>query len=100
MGGARSKQLYLPESSILLSRFLSCDGVAEVSDFMPISELGHAHTIVRRAKAIRGNIPFRMICDPRFDYGRAGHRIQKKKREFIFISRGPDKTALRLRSDV
>ncbi len=30
------KQLYMPDSNILLSRFLSHDGVAEVSDFMPI----------------------------------------------------------------
>src|SRR5262245_46367972 len=39
----RFRQLYLPESNILLSRFLSSDGVAEISDFMPITELGHAH---------------------------------------------------------
>jgi GH15 family glucan-1,4-alpha-glucosidase len=100
MHDAHLKQLYLPESNILLSRFLSRDGVAEISDFMPITGLGHAHAIVRRAKAIRGNLSFRMICDPRFDYGRASHHVQKKKGEMFFISRGPDKTALRLRSEI
>jgi GH15 family glucan-1,4-alpha-glucosidase len=99
MEDTKPKQLYLPESNILLSRFLSREGVAEISDFMPITGLGHAHTIVRRAKSIRGDIRFRMTCAPRFDYGRAKHRIQKKKHEVIFISQGPDKTVLRLRSE-
>src|ERR1043166_6776155 len=42
MNDARHKQLYLPESNILLTRFLSEAGMAEVSDFMPVTELGHA----------------------------------------------------------
>jgi len=100
IGDAHHKQLYLPESNILLSRFLSRDGVAEISDFMPITGLGHAHAIVRRAKAIRGDIRFQMSCAPRFDYGRAEHRVQKKKEEVLFISQGPDKSVLRLRNEV
>lgn len=98
--GARQKQLYFPDSNILLSRFLSDEGIGEVSDFMPIMELGHAHDLVRRAKCIRGDIPFQMVCDPRFDYGRAGHRVEKKRNEVLFISRGEDKTVLRFRSEV
>src|SRR5262249_22865942 len=34
--GARQKQLYLPDTAVLLTRFLATDGVAEVVDFMPI----------------------------------------------------------------
>jgi GH15 family glucan-1,4-alpha-glucosidase len=94
------KQLYLPDSNILLSRFLAEEGMAEVSDFMPIAGLGHQHALVRRAKCIRGEIPFLMICEPRFDYGRASHKIHRKKNEILFLSNGPDKTVLRLRSDV
>src|SRR5947207_1787936 len=98
--GAHQKQLYMPDSNVLLTRFLSDAGMAEVSDFMAITELDHAHDLVRRAKCIRGDVPFRMVCDPRFDYGRAGHRIEKRKNEVLFISRGEDKTVLRLRSQV
>ncbi len=98
--GARQKQLYLPDSNILLTRFLSEAGVAEVSDFMPIFEGDNAHDLVRRAKTVRGDIRYRMVCDPRFDYGRAGHRVQKRKHEILFISDGPDNTVLRLRSRV
>lgn len=100
MSDADSTQLYLPDSNVLLTRFMSESGMAEVSDFMPLLELGHRQSLVRRAKCIRGDIPFRMVCAPRFDYGRAGHRVEKKRREVLFISRGPDKTVLRLRSEV
>jgi GH15 family glucan-1,4-alpha-glucosidase len=100
MKEAKQKQLYMPDSNVLLSRFLSEEGMAEVSDFMPITHLGHAHDLVRRAKCIRGDVPFIMVCDPRFDYGRAEHRIEKKKHEVFFISQGADKTVLRLRSEV
>ena len=40
--GARQKQLYLPDSNVLLSRFLSEGGVAEISDFMAVVEDGFA----------------------------------------------------------
>jgi GH15 family glucan-1,4-alpha-glucosidase len=100
MKGATHRQLYMPDSNILLTRFLSESGMAEVSDFMPILELGHAHDLIRRAKCIRGDIPFRMVCNPRFDYGRAGHKVRQNKHEVLFISEGEDKTVLRLRSQV
>ncbi len=99
--GARHRQIYMPDSNILLTRFEAEGGMAEVSDFMPITELGHSHDLVRRIKCIRGQVPVRMICDPRFDYGRATHKIERRgKDELIFVSRGADKTALRLRSQV
>src|ERR1700745_1505303 len=46
--GAARKQLYLPDTNVLLTRFLDTDGVAEVSDFMPVEDAGQAHTVVRR----------------------------------------------------
>jgi GH15 family glucan-1,4-alpha-glucosidase len=94
------KQLYLPDSNVLLTRFLAEGGMAEVSDFMPITALGHAHALIRRAKSIRGNIRFRMVCEPRFDYGRATKRVRKTGREVLFISQGSDRTVLRLRSEL
>lgn len=100
MKNVRRKQQYMPDSNVLLTRFLSDAGMADVSDFMPILELGHAHDLVRRAKCIRGDLRFEMRCEPRFDYARAEHRIEKKEKEVLFISRGPDRTVLRLRSDV
>lgn len=97
---ARHHQLYMPDSNILLTRFLSTEGIAEVSDFMPVDAQGPSHQLVRRAKCVRGEINFRMICDPRFDYGRATHKVHAKKTEAVFVSQGKDRTSLRLRSEV
>lgn len=100
-GEIRQKQIYLPDTNILLTRFLAEEGVAEISDYMPVGREGaHAPEIVRRVKAVRGDIHFRMVCDPKFDYGRASHKVEKRNGEVIFTSEGPDKTVLRLRSEV
>ncbi|MGH7933363.1 MAG: glycoside hydrolase family 15 protein, partial [Candidatus Binataceae bacterium] len=98
LGRARHKQLYLPDSNVLLTRFLSEEGVAEVSDFMPVEGIGETHFLVRRARTVRGEIRFRMICAPRFDYARAAHRVELVKDGALFISQGRDCTALRLRT--
>src|SRR5207244_12549692 len=65
LAGAARKQLYLPDTNVLLTRFLDADGVAEVSDFMPVEDAGQAHTVVRRAKTVGGEGRFQMRCDPR-----------------------------------
>jgi GH15 family glucan-1,4-alpha-glucosidase len=96
----RHKQLYFPDTNMLLTRFLSDDGVAEISDFMPIQHLGHAHDLVRRVKVVRGESALRMVCAPRFDYGRAKHSVEKRKDEVVFASKGKDHTVVRLRSSV
>ena len=75
---ARQKQLYLPDSNVLLTRFLAAEGVAEISDFMPVEEVEQAHNLVRRVKTVRGELCFRMLCAPRFDYGRASHRVEQQ----------------------
>jgi GH15 family glucan-1,4-alpha-glucosidase len=96
----RRKQVYLPDTNVLLTRFLADQGVAEISDFMPIVELGHPHALVRRVKTVRGAVSYRMVCAPRFDYARASHRVEGKEREALFISTGSDGGAFRLRSSV
>jgi GH15 family glucan-1,4-alpha-glucosidase len=98
--GERRKQVYLPDTNVLLTRFLAEEGVAEISDFMPIQELGHSHNVVRRVKTVRGEVTYRMVCAPRFDYARAEHRIEAGEREILFVSRGSDGLAFRLRSSV
>jgi GH15 family glucan-1,4-alpha-glucosidase len=74
-GGWTSKQLYLPDTNVLITRFLMPAGVGELQDFMPphTAEAAHRHRIVRRVLAVRGEIRFRIDVAPRFDYGRAAH---------------------------
>ncbi len=72
--GWRSKQLYLPDTNILITRFLMPDGVGEVQDFMPPprnGEVAHRHRMIRRALAVRGQMRFVIDVAPRFDYARA-----------------------------
>lgn len=99
--GAR-KQLYLPDTNVLITRFLAPEGVGEVSDFMPIGIHPHDHprVLVRRMKTVRGVVRYDVRFDPRFDYGRADHTVEQRDGEVIFASKGPDKTAVRLRTKV
>jgi len=100
LDNAHQKQLYIPDTNILLSRFLSDKGVAEISDFMPVEATTQAHNLIRRAKTVRGEIKYRMVCKPAFDYARATHQIEVHNKEAIFTSNGDDGTVLRLRSGV
>ena len=98
--GARQKQLYLPDTCVLLTRFLSEDGVAEVSDFMPISDVLQAHDVVRRAKTVRGEITFRMVCQPRFDYARSTHTAEQTPDGVRFVAESGPARVFLLRSSV
>jgi GH15 family glucan-1,4-alpha-glucosidase len=98
--GARNKQLYLPDSNILLTRFLSKGGVVEISDFMPVEEVATPYNLIRRVKSVRGEARIRMVCAPRFNYARSRHRIERAGNDVIFVSDGEDQIALRLKSSV
>ncbi len=97
---ARQKQLYLPDSNILLTRFLADDGIAEIVDFMPVARPGAAQTVVRWAKTVRGEVQFHLRCAPRFDYGRTPHQVARAEHGAVFTPHGEQLPALRLRSDV
>ena len=81
----RSQQLYLPDTNVLLTRFLSPDGVAEVLDFMPIEkETGERHGLIRGVRVIRGRMHFEVECRPAFDYARQKHVISLGKTGAVF----------------
>jgi GH15 family glucan-1,4-alpha-glucosidase len=62
-----TKQLYFPDTNVLMTRFLASEGVSEVHDFMPV---GGRQQLIRRVTCVRGAMRFRLECEPRFDYGR------------------------------
>lgn len=96
----RRKQLYLSNSAILFTRFLAANGVAEVSDFMPVTDEDRERALIRRVKAVRGTMTFEMVCQPAFDYARSRHSIEQTTDGVLFRSMGSDGSALRLRSSV
>ena len=74
---ARVRQMYLPDTNILVTRFLAQEGVAELTDYMPIDHVGgEPNEIVRRVAVIRGDVRFRMYCQPRFSYATCGHQLE------------------------
>jgi GH15 family glucan-1,4-alpha-glucosidase len=88
---ATLKQLYLPDTNVLITRFLSARGVGEICDFMPIattSEELHRHRLIRRVAVVRGTMEFRMVCRPAFDYGRARHQAEVLPEGALFRSPG------------
>jgi GH15 family glucan-1,4-alpha-glucosidase len=88
-----AKQLYFPDTNVLITRFFTEDGVGEVQDFMPIegAELAmHRHRLVRRVVVVRGEMDFQIEVQPRFDYGRAEHEVEMHPHGVLF--RSPDLT--------
>ncbi len=84
--GMRIRQLYLPDTNILITRFLAEEGVAELTDFMPIeSEDKQPNEIVRMLTVIRGTVSFTMRCEPRFNYARSAHRTELGEHCGIFL---------------
>ena len=73
----RTRQLYLPDTNILVTRFLAEEGVVELTDFMPIDDDGKdPDEIIRMVSVIRGNVKITMRCQPRFNYGMSAHRAE------------------------
>jgi pentatricopeptide repeat protein len=89
-----SKQLYFPETAMLITRFLTADGVGEVTDFMPIIEgkPTDRHRLVRQLRVARGSMEFQVDVQPRFDYGRAKHKVEVSENGAVFRSKDMDLT--------
>src|SRR5205085_2657925 len=67
------KQHYLPDTNILVTRFLTESGVGEVTDFMPIQQATYPtdrHGIVRPVHVVNGSLSFEIRCRPAFNHAR------------------------------
>jgi pentatricopeptide repeat protein len=82
-----TKQMYQPDTAILITRFLSPQGVAEVIDLMPIEKPGIAtdhHRIGRAVRGVRGELEFEALVQPRFNYGREEHTLHVDGTSAVF----------------
>jgi GH15 family glucan-1,4-alpha-glucosidase len=87
--GWTTKQLYFPDTNVLVTRFLAAHGVGELQGFMPIPRTGeerHRHRLVRRVVGVRGEMRFRLDLQPRFDYGREPHTVEHHDHGVVFRS--------------
>jgi GH15 family glucan-1,4-alpha-glucosidase len=76
--GCETKQMYFPDTAVLITRFITEAGVGEIVDFMPPSgrEATENHRLVRMLRCVRGEMGFEIDVAPRFDYGRRAHRTE------------------------
>jgi GH15 family glucan-1,4-alpha-glucosidase len=81
-----SKQLYFPDTAVLVTRFMTEAGVGEVVDFMPVTSAiaSSRHRIVRMVRCVRGQMTFAVDIAPRFDYGREPHKTHLTEDGVVF----------------
>ena len=73
------KQFYWPDTNVLVTRFLSSEGVAEITDFMPVGRReGEPRrlSLIRSVNVDRGSMTFRLECRPAFNYARDEHEVE------------------------
>ena len=95
-----TKQLYLPDTNILLTRFLSEEGIAELTDFMPILGETVPNQLIRMVRVIQGDVEFKVQCHPRFDYARMEHTVERREGAVVFRPAGDALPAMVLRATV
>ena len=78
--GMVTRQMYLPDTAVLVTRFMSEAGVGSVIDFMPVAAdptvATDCHRIVRLVRVVRGSVDFDIECLPHFDYARGKHEVE------------------------
>lgn len=77
-------QLYLPDTNVLVTRFLSARGIAEVTDFMPVGEGAERPRLIREVRVTRGSLTIEVDCRPAFDYARQDHTLTLGKAGAVF----------------
>ena len=89
-----SKQLYFPDTAILITRFMTPDGVGEVHDFMPVitGAATDRHRLVRQLRVVRGTMRFVMDIQPAFDYARQPHKVEMTENGAVFEAEGMELT--------
>ena len=98
-GATRTKQMYLPDSNVLVTRFLGEHSVGEVVDFMVPRERTHgaggALHLVRIVRAVRGRVEIDIRCEPAFDYGRTRTDVDVVEGAGAFFSSSVGQLVLR-----
>lgn len=82
------KQVYWPDTNVLVTKFLSAEGVCELVDYMPVSngKADHKSQIVRTVRGVRGGMKLRMVCAPAMGYAQLEHRLEIKEQQACFYS--------------
>lgn len=83
-------QMYVPDTAVLLTRWMLGDACVEVFDLLPVpvsSEDGTCR-VVRRVRVQRGCVRMRLRCAPRFDYARKRPQVSIEDGVVRFAAEG------------
>ncbi|WP_285409653.1 glycoside hydrolase family 15 protein [Pseudomonas sp. FR229a] len=95
---ARREQIYLPDTNVLQTRWLSEHAVVEITDLLPIGDdVDSLPLLMRRVRVVSGSATFNLRCAVRHDYGRAETQAEMDAKDVTFHSAG--QPSLRLASD-
>jgi len=93
--GVHAEQAYHPGTNILVTRWYTSTGIAEMTDFLPLADAGDPTppALIRRVEVIDGRVSFSLRCRPRFDYARRRPACRPAGRGVVF----EDESGLALR---
>ncbi|PYC01820.1 glucoamylase [Pseudomonas koreensis] len=95
---ARREQIYLPDTNVLQTRWLSEHAVVEITDLLPIGDdVDALPLLMRRVRVVSGSATFNLRCAVRHDYGRADTRAEMDAQDVTFHAAG--QPSIRLASD-
>lgn len=86
---ARREQIYLSDTNVLQTRWLSDHAVVEVTDLLPIGDSeDDLPMLIRRVRVVSGQATIRMRCAVRHDYARAPTKARTRDRSVYFETTG------------
>ncbi len=91
---ARRLQMYLPDTNVLLTRWLSDEAIVEITDLMPVFPPDRTSRLVRRVRVVSGHARILLRCAVRHDYGRAKTRAATDGDDICFSAQ--DQPGVRL----
>ncbi len=86
------KQLYWPETNVLITRFMTPEGVGEIADFMTVGDRHDTHNphqhrrLYRKVRQVRGCMNFKLHCRPALNYGRDRTDVESTSSGAVFSS--------------
>jgi GH15 family glucan-1,4-alpha-glucosidase len=76
-----AERRYQPNSNVLETTFTTGEGRVRVTDAMTLTDIKRIspmRELVRKVEALSGTVPLRWSLEPRFGYGRADTRIERR----------------------
>jgi GH15 family glucan-1,4-alpha-glucosidase len=95
-----NKQIYMPDTAVLITKYLSGQGIAEVTDFMLPVVHATRFILIRTLRNIKGRQDFRAVIKPGFDYGTGEFTTHKKDNYLVISNKRSPEVNLRLYSNV